>query len=69
MIDESQDPTAARARLVSALITTVPAHCGVTVFADPCHAIYGFTNDFEDGASGNGVFLESFDFDGGGSLA
>ena len=62
IIDESQDLTSLRGRLVAKLIEKAPESCGVTVFADPCQGIYGFTNDYEDGSSANGTFLESFDF-------
>ncbi len=48
IIDESQDLTSARGRLAAALICKLPPSCEVTVFADPCQSIYGFTSDFED---------------------
>ncbi len=63
IIDEAQDLTSLRGRLVAKLIEKVPPACGVTIFADPCQGIYGFTNDFEDGVSENGTFLESFSFE------
>ena len=50
IIDEAQDITGVRARLVGAIIELLPEHCGVTVFADPAQAIYGWTIDGE-GAS------------------
>lgn len=63
IIDESQDLTALRSRLVLKLIEKVPSTCGVTVFADPCQGIYGFTNDYADGSSGDGAFLDCFDLE------
>jgi hypothetical protein len=62
IVDEAQDLTAIRSRFVAELIGKLSPHCGVTVFADPCQGIYGFTNDFEDGSSENGTFIESFSF-------
>lgn len=61
IVDESQDLTALRSRLIVKLIEKVPSSCGVTVFADPCQGIYGFTNDYADGSSPDGAFLDSFD--------
>lgn len=49
VIDEAQDLVGVRADLTIKLITRLPDHCGVTVFADSAQAIYGFTND--EGAS------------------
>ena len=66
IVDESQDLTALRSRLIGKLIEKVPSSCGVTVFADPCQGIYGFTNDYADGSSPDGAFLESFDLKGAG---
>ncbi len=66
IVDEAQDLTAIRARFVAELIGKLSPYCGVTVFADPCQGIYGFTNDFEDGAGENGTFIESFSFSGNG---
>jgi len=45
LIDEAQDIVGSRAELIWALTQTLPATCGVTVFADPAQAIYGFTED------------------------
>lgn len=47
IVDEAQDLYGARATLVIQLIRSVTSQCGVTVFADPGQAIYGFT--VEDG--------------------
>jgi hypothetical protein len=43
IVDEAQDLYGARATLVIQLIRSVTSQCGVTVFADPGQAIYGFT--------------------------
>ena len=48
IIDEAQDITGLRARLVSAMLKLLPEHSGVTIFADPAQAIYGWTTDGED---------------------
>ncbi|MCE9575768.1 MAG: UvrD-helicase domain-containing protein [Deltaproteobacteria bacterium] len=45
LIDEAQDIVGARADLIWALTQALPTSCGVTVFADPAQAIYGFTAD------------------------
>jgi len=63
IIDEAQDLTAIRSKFVAELIGKLSPYCGVTVFADPCQGIYGFTNDFEDGSGDNGTFIESFSFE------
>jgi hypothetical protein len=47
VIDEAQDVLGNRAELISQLIRRLPGTCGVTVLADACQSIYGFTN--EDG--------------------
>ena len=47
IIDEAQDITGIRARLIGIMIELLPKHCGVTVFADPAQAIYGWTIDGE----------------------
>ena len=49
VIDEAQDILGTRADLIVLLIARLAEECGVTVFADPCQAIYGFTG--EDGES------------------
>ncbi len=48
IVDEAQDLTSARAKLVIALIKALAPDCGVTIFADPHQAIYGFTNDADE---------------------
>ena len=62
IIDEAQDLTAIRAKFVAELIGKLSPTCGVTVFADPCQGIYGFTNDYEDGAGENKTFIDSYSF-------
>ena len=63
IVDEAQDLTSIRAKFVAALIRKLQPSCGVTIFADPCQAIYGFTNDYNDSDSESGTFLDSFGFD------
>lgn len=46
IIDEAQDITGSRAKLVSLILSSLNESTGVTVFADALQAIYGFTNDF-----------------------
>jgi hypothetical protein len=44
VVDEAQDLTGDRARLVAALVAGLSPRCGVTLFHDPAQAIYGFSN-------------------------
>ncbi|WP_166037163.1 UvrD-helicase domain-containing protein [Sphingosinicella sp. YJ22] len=44
VVDEAQDLSGDRNRLVAALIFRLSAECGVTVFYDPAQAIYGFSS-------------------------
>lgn len=62
IIDESQDLTGVRSRLVSELIRKAPRSCGVTVFGDPVQSIYGFTTEVDDKGSDGGTLLGSFPF-------
>ncbi|MCY4428210.1 MAG: AAA family ATPase [Halieaceae bacterium] len=48
IIDEAQDITGVRARLLLRMLKLLPSRCGVTIFVDPAQAIYGFTTDGED---------------------
>jgi len=48
IIDEAQDLTSVRARLAIALIRALSDDCGVTIFADPFQAIYGFTAEEDE---------------------
>ena len=52
VVDEAQDVLGNRAELISQLICRLPSNCGVTVLADACQSIYGFTN--EDGEEDRG---------------
>jgi hypothetical protein len=63
IVDEAQDLTSIRARFISELIKKLSSRCGVTFFADPCQAIYGFTNDLEDSSGESNNFLEPFPFE------
>lgn len=45
VVDEAQDIVGLRAELLLAIIDRLHESCGVTVFADPAQAIYGFTED------------------------
>ncbi len=45
VVDEAQDIVGLRANLLLAIIDQLNESCGVTVFADPAQAIYGFTED------------------------
>lgn len=45
LIDEAQDVVGVRAELIVELVKALDATCGVTVFADPAQAIYGFTTE------------------------
>ena len=54
IIDEAQDLTSVRAHLVVAIIEALNEDCGVTIFADPFQAIYGWTAE-DDESDGNGA--------------
>lgn len=57
VVDEAQDIMGVRARLVAAVIDRLDPEAGVTVFADPAQAIYGFTED-ETGLGGGVSLLD-----------
>jgi len=61
IIDEAQDLTCHRSQLVRRLLSLLPSDAGVTIFADPEQAIYGFTSDFDDDRSTSEHFLSAFD--------
>ena len=42
VIDEAQDLSGVRSRLITTLVNGLSPQCGVTVFHDPAQAIYGF---------------------------
>lgn len=52
IVDEAQDIVGVRAELVEAIIAALPVQAGVTVFADPAQAIYGFTEEDRNTAGG-----------------
>lgn len=53
LIDEAQDLVGRRAELVFQILDHLPESCGVTVFADPAQAIFGFASgeDEDDDAA------------------
>ncbi|WP_316356865.1 UvrD-helicase domain-containing protein [Devosia sp.] len=57
VVDEAQDIVGLRADLLLAIIDHLKEKCGVTVFADPAQAIYGFTEDHSRPETG-AVFLD-----------
>lgn len=48
IIDEAQDVMGPRADLMIEMLKSLSSTCGVTIFADPAQAIYGFTTDDRD---------------------
>ena len=44
-IDEAQDITGVRSKLIKNIIKNIDKKCGVTIFGDPNQAIYNFTLD------------------------
>ena len=64
IIDEAQDITGIRSRLIVKILSLLPPSCGVTIFVDPAQAIYGFTTDGEDVPEEDRVnLLDLFDED------
>ena len=57
IIDEAQDIVGNRARLIALMLGLLSEGCGVTVFADPAQAIYGFTTDGENVAEEDRINL------------
>ena len=45
IIDEAQDITGIRSKLLLTILKTINKNCGVTIFGDPNQAIYNFTLD------------------------
>lgn len=45
IVDEAQDVTGLRRRVLEELFDHLPDGCGITVFGDPCQSIYGWTSD------------------------
>jgi superfamily I DNA/RNA helicase len=59
VVDEAQDILGLRAALIDAVIDSTSPACGITVLADPCQAIYGFTNENgEAGAADNSCLVD-----------
>lgn len=58
VIDEAQDLLGGRAELLRGVIDALDPECGVTVFADPAQAIYGFTGDGDRAAGASPGLLE-----------
>ena len=59
VIDEAQDITDARAELLIKILGCLNPDCGITIFADPAQAIYGFIgNDDSRGTGERYDFLE-----------
>lgn len=63
LVDESQDLTNQRAEFIQAIIERLPGEAGVTILADSCQAIYGFTHDkSRDGSAKTRLFLRECPF-------
>jgi AAA domain/UvrD-like helicase C-terminal domain len=60
IVDEAQDLVGDRSRLVIAILKSLAPDCGVTVFADPAQAIYGFSNDEDDDLIDEEPFINQF---------
>jgi hypothetical protein len=61
IVDEAQDIVGVRAELVLSMIDAVDTQCGVTVFSDRAQAIYGFTEDYSDGAEAGVRLVEELE--------
>ncbi|MEW5848031.1 MAG: UvrD-helicase domain-containing protein [Myxococcota bacterium] len=62
IVDEAQDLNGVRTELILAMIGRLSESCGVTIFADPAQAIYGFTAEDTPAADARGAgFVESLD--------
>jgi hypothetical protein len=59
IVDEAQDLVGSRSALVLELIEALPESCGVTIFADPAQAIYGFARDGGDDEPQEEAFIDS----------
>lgn len=62
IIDEAQDITGVRLKLVIKLLELIPKNCGVTIFGDAAQAIYGFTSDEQDQKQGQNLiqFIKNY---------
>lgn len=52
IIDEAQDITGVRLKLVEQIVGMLPETCGITIFGDEAQAIYGFSS--EEGSEADG---------------
>jgi len=57
-VDEAQDLHGPRVDLVVGLLSALPEDCGWTVFLDPAQAIYGWSEDEEEGTLDHRDLLE-----------
>lgn len=58
LVDEAQDITGERAKLIGDIISELSPEAGVTIFSDEAQAIYGFTLDGDNfGVDGDGETL------------
>ena len=69
IIDEAQDITGVRLKLIEEIVRMLPSTCGVTVFGDEAQAIYGFSVEDELKSGGQNylsvlreIYPEDFDF-------
>jgi hypothetical protein len=51
LVDEAQDVVGDRADFIVELLEALEPQCGVTVFADPAQAIYGWSTEDDEGAT------------------
>jgi len=58
IIDEAQDVTGKRSKLLLSIIKNINKNCGLTVFGDPYQAIYNFTLDDGDQSEEQENFLD-----------
>ena len=65
MIDEAQDFVGVRAHAVQAFLNEMNPDTGITIFADPAQAIYGFTTDDDNVFEERATLLEKIERDFG----
>ena len=58
IIDEAQDITGVRSKLIHKLLSFASETCGFTIFGDMAQAIYGFTTDESNQESGENLLSE-----------
>lgn len=61
IVDEAQDIMGVRADLIVEVLRSLGSTCGVTILADPAQAIYGFTTDEDDRATGSASLLSQLE--------